>query len=76
LVRTIRDDGTTVVITTHYLEEAEALCDRVAIMDHGKILALDAPAVLVRRLDAPVRISLPEAAFSLGDASVTSSGLS
>jgi ABC-2 type transport system ATP-binding protein len=46
------------VLTTHYMDEAEALCDRAAIMDHGKILQLDSPAALVRGLDAPVRISV------------------
>ncbi|MEJ7795212.1 MAG: ABC transporter ATP-binding protein [Nocardioides sp.] len=48
--------GRTVVLTTHYMDEAEALCDRVAIMDHGRILELDTPAALVDRLDAPVRV--------------------
>jgi len=38
-VRRLRDDGTTIFLTTHYLEEADALCDRLAIMDHGKIVA-------------------------------------
>ena len=46
------------MLTTHYMDEAEALCDRVAIMDHGRILQLDTPAALVRGLDAPVRISV------------------
>lgn len=41
VVRDIRDRGKTVVLTTHYMEEAEALCDRVAIIDHGRIVALD-----------------------------------
>src|SRR5204863_9948953 len=41
LIRQIRDKGTTVVITTHYMDEAENLCDRVAIMEQGKIIALD-----------------------------------
>ena len=45
--------------TTHHLDEAEVLCDRVAIMDHGRILAIDSPAELVRGLDAPTRVSLP-----------------
>jgi ABC-2 type transport system ATP-binding protein len=44
------------VLTTHYLDEAEALCDRVAIMDRGRILQLDSPAALVRGLDAPVHV--------------------
>lgn len=50
LVRQIQAKGTTVVITTHYMEEAEILCDRVAIMDKGKIIALDTPKKLVKAL--------------------------
>jgi ABC-2 type transport system ATP-binding protein len=56
LLRSLNEAGRTVVLTTHYMDEAEALCDRVAIMDHGRILELDTPAALVRGLDAPVRI--------------------
>jgi ABC-2 type transport system ATP-binding protein len=48
-IRQVRDDGTTVVLTTHYLEEADALCDRVAIIDRGRILADGSPAVLKQR---------------------------
>ncbi|KQV74289.1 ABC transporter [Aeromicrobium sp. Root344] len=58
VLRSINDSGRTVILTTHYMDEAEALCDRVAIMDAGKILELDTPAALVRGLDAPVRISV------------------
>ena len=43
-----RREGRTVVLTTHYMEEAEHLCDRVAIMDHGRIVALDTPRALIR----------------------------
>jgi ABC-2 type transport system ATP-binding protein len=50
LVRKIRQRGTTVFLTTHYMDEAEVLCDRVAIMDRGKILRLDAPRILVGQL--------------------------
>jgi ABC-2 type transport system ATP-binding protein len=50
LVQSIRDKGTTIVLTTHYMEEAEVLCHRVAIMDDGKIIALDAPDDLKRAL--------------------------
>jgi len=50
LVRTLRDRGHTVVLTTHYMEEAEELCDRVAIMDGGRIVALDPPQALVDQL--------------------------
>ena len=52
LVRTIRSHGTTVIITTHYMDEAEYLCDRVAIIDAGKIIALDTPDQLIDKLVA------------------------
>ncbi len=50
LIRQMKHEGKTVVITTHYMDEAEELCDRVAIMDHGRIIALDTPRRLVRSL--------------------------
>jgi ABC-2 type transport system ATP-binding protein len=50
VIRRIREEGRTVVLTTHYMEEAEELCDRVAIMDGGKIIALDTPQALVDAL--------------------------
>jgi ABC-2 type transport system ATP-binding protein len=49
-VRTLRAEGTTIVLTTHYLEEAEALADRVAVIDKGMLVGLDTPAGLVRQL--------------------------
>jgi ABC-2 type transport system ATP-binding protein len=58
LLQGMNDSGRTVVLTTHYMDEAEVLCDRVAIMDQGKILELDSPAALVRGLDAPLRVSV------------------
>jgi ABC-2 type transport system ATP-binding protein len=58
LLRGLNDSGRTVVLTTHYMDEAETLCDRVGIMDHGRILELDTPAALVRGLDAPVHITV------------------
>ena len=58
LLAGLNDSGRTVVLTTHYMDEAEVLCDRVAIMDHGRILELDSPASLVRGLDAPTRITV------------------
>ena len=58
LLRQISAEGRTVVLTTHHMDEAETLCDRVAIMDHGVILELGPPAALVRRLDQPLRISV------------------
>jgi ABC-2 type transport system ATP-binding protein len=57
LVRGIRDQGKTVVLTTHFMEEAERLCDRVAIMDQGRIVALDSPANLIRIHGAENRIT-------------------
>jgi ABC-2 type transport system ATP-binding protein len=68
LLRQINADGRTVVLTTHHMDEAETLCDRVAIMDHGEILRLDAPAALVRGLDSPVRISVESGLLSAGAA--------
>lgn len=50
LVKEVRDRGVTVVLTTHYMDEAELLCDRVAIMDNGKIIALDTPKQLIQSL--------------------------
>ncbi|MEA3396256.1 MAG: ABC transporter ATP-binding protein [Chloroflexota bacterium] len=56
LVRGIREQGKTVFLTTHFMEEAERLCDRVAIMDHGKIVALDTPENLIRSLGSENRV--------------------
>jgi len=50
IVRGLRDQDKTIVLTTHYMEEAEALCDRVGIIDHGKLVALDTPGALINRL--------------------------
>ena len=50
LVKEVRDSGITVLMTTHYMDEAELLCDRVAIMDEGKIIALDSPKKLIKDL--------------------------
>src|SRR5690606_29692047 len=52
LIRQIRDKGTTVIITTHYMDEAEYLCDRIAIIDAGRIVALDSPDQLIDNLVA------------------------
>jgi len=53
----VRQAGTTVVLTTHYMEEAEVLCDRIAIMDGGKVIACDTPAGLIRGLDLEATVS-------------------
>ena len=47
LIKEIRDAGTTVVLTTHYMDEAEQLCDRVAFVERGKIIAIDTPDQLI-----------------------------
>lgn len=52
LIQEIRDNGTTVIITTHYMDEAEVLCDRVAIIDSGKIIGINAPSQLIDELVA------------------------
>jgi ABC-2 type transport system ATP-binding protein len=58
VIRSINQEhGKTVVLTTHYLEEAEELCDRVAIMDEARIVALDTPAGLIETLNADARVS-------------------
>ena len=63
VIRSINQEhGKTVVLTTHYLEEAEELCDRVAIMDEARIVALDTPAGLIDRLDADARVSYTDSA--------------
>ncbi len=68
IVEDIRSRGATVVLTTHYMEEAERLCDRIAFLNEGRIVALDTPRALVRRLASPylVRVTasapLPESA--------------
>ncbi len=56
LVSDVRSRGKTVLLTTHFMEEAERLCDRVAILDHGCIVALDTPAALIRSLRAEERV--------------------
>ena len=52
LIKEIRGRGTTVIITTHYMDEAEYLCDRIAIIDAGKIIALDSPGAMIDKLIA------------------------
>lgn len=57
-VQAMNTQGRTIVLTTHYMEEAEFLCDRVAIMDSGKIVALNTPANLTRALPVPFEIKI------------------
>ncbi|MFC4913482.1 ABC transporter ATP-binding protein [Actinomadura gamaensis] len=68
VLRSINTEGRTIVLTTHYMDEAEVLCDRVAIMDRGQILKLGPPAALVRGLDAPTRVSVASGVLAAEDA--------
>ena len=58
VVRTMKAEGRTTVLTTHYMDEAEALCDRLAILDHGKILRSGTPAELIASLGIPSVVEL------------------
>jgi ABC-2 type transport system ATP-binding protein len=64
LLGELHNEGQTIMLTTHYMEEADRLCDRVAIMDHGKILALDTPAALKQSVGADTVVTVK----SVGDA--------
>jgi ABC-2 type transport system ATP-binding protein len=56
LIERLRSTGVTVVLVTHFMEEAERLCDRVAVIDHGQVVALDTPSGLVAKVDSQQRI--------------------
>jgi ABC-2 type transport system ATP-binding protein len=58
LLGELHRDGQTIMLTTHYMEEADRLCERVAIMDHGRILALDTPAALKRSIGADTVVTV------------------
>lgn len=75
VLRDISSQGRTVVLTTHYLDEAESLCDRVAIMDHGRILQSGPPATLVRDLDAPTRIAVESGTITTDAARALADGV-
>lgn len=68
LVRGIKAEGTTVVLTTHYMDEAEELCDLIAIVDHGKLMELDTPANLLEK-------HFPGTLVRLGDREIVSTDL-
>jgi ABC-2 type transport system ATP-binding protein len=78
IIEGLRDQDKTVVVTTHYIEEAEYLCDRVAVMDHGKIIALGTPDALIDehvsdsiitfRLSGPVEVKIIEAILGVKNA--------
>lgn len=71
LIRQLRDEGTTILLTTHYLDEAEALADRVAVMNHGEILEISTPALLGGRANAEAIISWSEGGVSKRETSDT-----
>lgn len=56
LVTQIRETGVTILLVTHFMDEAERLCDRVAVIDRARLIALDTPADLIARVDAPQRV--------------------
>ncbi len=56
LIKDINEQGKTIFLTTHYMEEAEQLCDRVGIIDHGNLIALDTPANLIRKQGAESKV--------------------
>ncbi|GAB3966609.1 ABC transporter ATP-binding protein [Actinoallomurus acanthiterrae] len=68
VLRAINTEGRTIVLTTHYMDEAETLCDRVAIIDRGRILQNGPPAALVRDLDAATRIGVVSGVLSVAEA--------
>jgi len=57
LIRSVRDRGTTVVLVTHYMDEAEQLCDRVAVIDRGRIAAIDTPLGLINRFGGAIGLT-------------------
>jgi ABC-2 type transport system ATP-binding protein len=68
-VRRLKDNGVTVLLTTHYLEEEQALCDRIAIINHGRLIADDTTEALLRRLDAKeMTVTVGEALDSVPEA--------
>ena len=70
-VRRLRQEGTTIVLTTHYLEEAEALADRVAVIDHGQLVGLDTTAALLARFgNKQIRVRLTAPVAGAGRACV------
>ena len=68
LLRAVSAEGRTVVLTTHHMDEAETLCQRVAIMDHGSILQIGPPAALIRSAGQEVRIAAESGQLPLADA--------
>ena len=61
VVRRVRDSGTTVVLVTHDVEEAERLCDRIVVLDHGRVVAEGTPAAIIRDFGAPATVTFTDA---------------
>jgi len=66
-VRKLNEQGMTIILTTHYLEEAEAMCDEIAIINHGALVTRDTTANLIGRIDAKTMVIVPEAPAALPD---------
>src|SRR5215469_10930775 len=71
LIEGVRDRGVTIVLVSHFMEEAERLCDRVAVIDSGRVVAIDAPAALAERVETEQRIQF-RPSIPLDDALLTS----
>jgi ABC-2 type transport system ATP-binding protein len=56
LIESVRDEGVTVLLVTHFMEEAERLCDRIALIDRGRVVAINTPAAMAAGVGAPQRI--------------------
>jgi ABC-2 type transport system ATP-binding protein len=65
LIQGIKAEGKTMILTTHYMEEAQFLCDEVAIMDYGKIIAQGSPGALIRQYSRGITVVLPRAYYAL-----------
>jgi ABC-2 type transport system ATP-binding protein len=65
LIQGIKAEGKTLILTTHYMEEAQHLCDEVAIMDYGKIIAQGSPAALIRQYSRGITVVLPREHYAL-----------
>jgi ABC-2 type transport system ATP-binding protein len=64
-IRGLRDNGTTILYTTHYMDEADRLCDRVAIIDGGKLITLDTPYKLKEQIGPPEKVTLEDVFLKL-----------
>src|SRR4029079_7698040 len=70
IIRQVRNQGATVLSTAHYMDEAERLCDRVAIVDHGQVIALDTPRALIASLGAEHVVTFTADGMAIEDATL------